>query len=196
MSKKSSHFTLIELMVVMTIIAILSGIGIAAYKDGIIQAKRTASNRGLSQLVTSILAKETMITSIRFSKDYQLPKGIRSLTEDEENEINEIAIGDVIIESTTSAYKMFAGYNENRPFDDPEGYYFFCAVESSGNVKKRIDSEARVAMEVYDWTSNGDNNVGVCFADGTVHTLKVTTPPGEIDLVEVLSRRGKQDGYL
>jgi hypothetical protein len=142
-----------------------------------------------------ILAQETGTRKMSFSDTYAVPEGIKTVTIPEMAEGNVMISGN-IINPESHDYDIFVDYAGVHPFDEQQGYYVFMGLDVSGNVKKKGDSKARVAMEVYDWDNDGDHRVAVAFGDGRVTELKVTTPFGEIDIEEVLSTLGENEGKL
>jgi prepilin-type processing-associated H-X9-DG protein len=153
------------------------------------------SSSKLTNIVDTILANETTYSKSGFSSTYAKPLGIRTVLPSEMSEGN-IMISDNLIFSNDRNYTVFRDLAGEHPFDAEHGYYMFSAVDGGGNIKKRLDSKVRIAMEVYDWTNEGDGKTAVAFADGHIEVLNVTTPHGELDIIEVLSTLGNGDGQL
>lgn len=195
MKTKKKAFTLIELLVVISIIAILGGLVLEGTQRATIAAYRMESNNNLKQIMTTIIATETGTRKMTFSETYAVEEGIKTLTIPEMLEGNVMVAGNLIYPETHD-YDIFVDYAGKHPFNAEEGYYIFMGLTASGNVKKKNDTKTRVGMEVYDWDKDGDHNVGVVFGDGRVIELKVTTPYGEIDIAEVLSTLGENEGKL
>ena len=195
MKVKSKAFTLIELLVVISIIAVLSGIAMEGMNRARIAGFRTKSSQNLRQIMTGIIAQETGSRKMTYSKTFAVPEGIQTVTIPEMSEGNVMISGN-ILNPEGHDYDIFIDYAGLHPFNEEQGYYVFMGLDASGNVKKKGDSKTRVAMEVYDWDNDGDHKAAVAFGDGRVIELSVTTPFGEIDVAEVLSTLGENEGKL
>ena len=193
--KSSSHFTLIELLIVISIIAILAGLLLTSLGEGTKVANRMEISNDLKQLVTVILGNESSNRRSTFSPIYAVKDGIRTV-KSAELATGNVMIGANLILKQTHPYDIFEAYNSSHKFDQDNGYYIFMGLTSAGNVKVRNASDVRVAMDVYNWDALGDRKVSVVFADGHVAVLNVTTPYGQIKIDEVLSTLGEMDGNL
>ena len=193
--KRSSRFTLIELLIVISIIAILAGLLLNSLREGTDVAHRLEISNDLKQLVTIILGNESSNRRSTFSPTYAVKDGIRTV-KTAELATGNVMIGANLVLKQTHPYDIFESYKTSHKFDQENGYYIFMGLTSAGNVKIRNASEVRVAMDVYDWDKLGDRKVSVAFADGHVAVLNVSTPFGEIKIHEVLSTLGEMDGNL
>lgn len=180
------NFTLIELLIVISIIAILAGMTLQGFDIAIKGAKRADSNNNLKQITLGVIASQSGKKST-YSKDFLFPNGIRTLST---TESGHFAVDNVIIEGTTSSYQIFKKYKGMHPYDDDYGYYIFMGNTVNGGAKKKFSADTRVAMEFYPWDSEGDGKVGVAFGDGRVETLIVTTSPSDLNISEFLSIEG------
>ncbi len=195
MHKKS--FTLIEILVVISIIGLLAGLAMGAIRDAMITAKQAESANNLKQMVQGVLARQTNSRSLRFKSPYNSLEGIRTLVDEEmELEEGDLLFSGNIILTTDPAFKSWAELSGKHPLDPEQGFYVFHGVDSSGNIKSRLKSDVRVAMEFFDYVNEGHGKVAVAFADGHMAILNVSTPPGELDIIEALSVRGENDGNL
>lgn len=192
---KKTTFTLIEILVVMTIISILAGLAFRHITDSIRTAKQAESAENLRQMANLVLNRQMNARGIHFTKPFNDPTGIRTLNAQETID-GDLFIGGEFVFNTDPNFKTWATFSGNHPLDPMNGYYVFHGIESSGNLKKRLDSETRIAMEVFDWTNEGLGRAAVAFADGHVKLLNVTTPFGELDIAQVLSTKGENNGEL
>lgn len=188
---RKRSFTLIELLIVISIIAILAGLSLRGITTGIVRANRTESNSNLRQITTTILGQSDSRSII--GEEFLFENGVRTLTS---TESGHFAVDGLAIESSTPAYQIFKHYKGAHPFDEARGYYVCMGNTINEGAKRLYDSEVRLVMEIYPWDKTGDGKVGVAFADGRVETLKVTTPPSEINILEVMSIRGAPEGKL
>lgn len=188
-------FTLIEILVVMTIISILAGLAFRHITDAMKTAKQAESAENLRQMANMVLNRQMNSRGIHFSKPYDDPEGIRTLNIQETVD-GDLFIGGEIVFTTDPNFKTWATFSGNHPLDPMNGFYVFHGIESSGNLKKRLDSETRIAMEVFDWNNEGLGRAAVAFADGHVKLLNVTTPFGELDIIEALTTKGENNGEL
>jgi prepilin-type N-terminal cleavage/methylation domain-containing protein len=182
--KKS--FTLIELMIVIAIIAILAGLTLQGVGVGIDGAKRIESNSNLRQIGLAVLGKQNGKRS-SYGKDFLPAGGIRTLTSTENGDF---AVDGNIISATTSAYQIFKKYKGLHPFDPENGYYIFMGNTVSGNAKKKFDADTRLAMEFYNWETEGDGKVGIVFGDNRVEEISISTSPSALNILEFLSIKG------
>lgn len=199
--KKQKKFTLIELLIVMSIIAILAGLAFKGYKVAITASNRNTILNDVRQMVMGVIGNETTSNRQSFSDFYSVEGGIRTLSltemvEDAGGNIMNLFVGGNTLHNHLRPYRIFADYSGSHAFDENDGYYIFHGLESSGNTKPRMDSDTRVMMEWYDWENKGDGLVAVGFADGRVETLTPTVSPNEVDIAEVLSTKGENGGEL
>ena len=81
MHKKS--FTLIEILVVISIIGILAALAMGAIRGAMITASQAESSNNLKQMVHGMIARQTTSRSLRFKTPYNSQEGIRTLVDEE-----------------------------------------------------------------------------------------------------------------
>lgn len=195
---KSKRFTLVELLVVVTIIGILAGLVLPAVGGAIVTANRASSNNQISQIIKGASSIDVSKSSYPdVYKDYQW--GIHTSTDVENfmiaysssstgqtDEHVHYQVGSADQDLILPAHDVFVSLGGKHPFSVEMGYYTLmpCTTSAGGGsdifiAKKRSDSKVRAVIENYP-PEEGDEKIGIGYADGRVSTLNPLDPVTEV----------------
>lgn len=164
---------MIELLVVISIIAILAGLIMPALSGAQKSAYRASNDSNMKNIVTGIVAATLTDTSSVFSGNWANP--ISTVGSDNVGVDFTESGNAAVISTNNTKFQIFKDFRAKHPFDEAAGYYMFRG-SASGNAKTKSDSSVRILGESYK-VGNGDGRGGIGFADGHV-TSTLELPSG------------------